>query len=735
MDLEKTIQQATDSICISPKLDLFDKIAQIANSRLEMPKECLKLVKKRMMNKNPRVQLLCLEMIEYLTCVSTQPFYQEIHKHEFLHLINIWLNNSSCNEVRDKVVELIQFWAMYFEKDNDILPNFAQIYSKSRNLGIRFPEPRASQYSHLKKIEISSMAPVQSGYSANQGFGGYRGSSNAQPSFNQNQPSYNQNQPSYNQNQPPNRNIFSETSGNNLDAPNTPNWIDINSVRINNTNDSKISKVAGDLSVLDGNCNKAESVLNDPNVNPNTSQVREQVSLITSMDSKLSDLISKLSQCGEYGLSDYARQCLTRVKKVDQIYNDCLNRGGGSLDFMRPPKMETNPFGNSMNVNTTGNSQTFENKLPTSNNFDFGGFNNQGFGNNQGNQRNSRENQRNSQENSPTRVNVDLFGDNVSTPFDNNANSVNSNQQNQNNTSAQNDFAKPFGSSPFDDFSQSANNNTNQNFGNFNQKPNNNSGTSGSIWDDQSFSNQSPFNNQNTSNNTNQAPNNSNNQGFGNQNQGFNNQNQAFGNPNQTTFGNQNQGFGNQTQNTNNMPNNNRTNQIEDTNILPDIMQKKTDGFFDVQNEEKTEPIIQKNLSAEQNFDLTAQPNQQNQLKAEVFQNVTAKMNSPLEQKPQGSNYLDMLDNNGNVKMEVIIQRQQAMLNHMQQQQKNNVQNSTSNVQNQNIQPKIHNQGNANISGSIGYQTIVYDMPKTGDSQKVGMGKLDDDFVFSQFKK
>ena len=71
MDLEKTIQQATDSICISPKLDLFDKIAQIANSRLEMPKECLKLVKKRMMNKNPRVQLLCLEIIEYLTCVST----------------------------------------------------------------------------------------------------------------------------------------------------------------------------------------------------------------------------------------------------------------------------------------------------------------------------------------------------------------------------------------------------------------------------------------------------------------------------------------------------------------------------------------------------------------------------------------------------------------------------------------------------------------------------------------
>lgn len=296
MDLEKTIQQATDSICIGPKLELFDKIAQIANSRPDMPKECLKLVKKRMCNKNPRIQVLCLELTEYLTCVSTLSFHQEIHAQDFLHVINIYLNNASTNEVRDKVIILIQFWALYFEKDNDLLPNFSQIYQKACSQGIRFPPPQVSQYSHIKKIEIVSQLPMQQGYLANQGFDRYSGNMNNQSGFNQMQ------------NQPPKHNNFNENTPNNFDGPNIPNWMDINSVRLSNPNDPKISKVSGDLAVLNDNCNKAENMF-EQNVNPNTPQARDLVSLITSMDSKLSDLISKLSQCGEYGLSDYARQC------------------------------------------------------------------------------------------------------------------------------------------------------------------------------------------------------------------------------------------------------------------------------------------------------------------------------------------------------------------------------------------------------------------------------------------
>ena len=52
-----------------------------------------------MANKNPRVQILCLELIEYLTCTSTLPFYQEIHGREFLQMINFYINQASTNEV------------------------------------------------------------------------------------------------------------------------------------------------------------------------------------------------------------------------------------------------------------------------------------------------------------------------------------------------------------------------------------------------------------------------------------------------------------------------------------------------------------------------------------------------------------------------------------------------------------------------------------------------------------
>lgn len=36
MEFEKILQQATDSICLNPKLDLFLKLGQIVNSRPSM---------------------------------------------------------------------------------------------------------------------------------------------------------------------------------------------------------------------------------------------------------------------------------------------------------------------------------------------------------------------------------------------------------------------------------------------------------------------------------------------------------------------------------------------------------------------------------------------------------------------------------------------------------------------------------------------------------------------------
>lgn len=52
-----------------------------------------------MLNKHPRTQIFCLEVLEYLTCVSTLTFHNEIHTKDFLQIINNYLNNATTDEV------------------------------------------------------------------------------------------------------------------------------------------------------------------------------------------------------------------------------------------------------------------------------------------------------------------------------------------------------------------------------------------------------------------------------------------------------------------------------------------------------------------------------------------------------------------------------------------------------------------------------------------------------------
>ena len=45
--------------------------------------------------------------------------------------------------MKNKILELIQKWAMKFEKDQDILPLFFQVYTALKNKGLAFPEYKA----------------------------------------------------------------------------------------------------------------------------------------------------------------------------------------------------------------------------------------------------------------------------------------------------------------------------------------------------------------------------------------------------------------------------------------------------------------------------------------------------------------------------------------------------------------------------------------------------------------
>lgn len=84
MDIEQLLNAATDSVCLNPKLDLFEQIGETFNRLPTSAKMYAPLLKKRLRNKHPRTQILTLELVEYLTCVSWQQVHNVFHDLDFL---------------------------------------------------------------------------------------------------------------------------------------------------------------------------------------------------------------------------------------------------------------------------------------------------------------------------------------------------------------------------------------------------------------------------------------------------------------------------------------------------------------------------------------------------------------------------------------------------------------------------------------------------------------------------
>lgn len=104
---------------------------------------------------------------------------------------------------------------------------------------------------------------------------------------------------------------------------------------INVSQNPQAQKVKGDLVVLTDNIDKAEGMLRTGQVGDNK-EFFELLANLTKMEGKLADLAEKLTQFGEAGLGDYARECRRRINVVDGRYQAEINRPERMVDFMKP---------------------------------------------------------------------------------------------------------------------------------------------------------------------------------------------------------------------------------------------------------------------------------------------------------------------------------------------------------------------------------------------------------------